>query len=205
MTKSDYLEQLSHKLRVLPESERRDAVEYYDGYISDADDEAAAISSLGTPGEVAANILANYVTGNTAENSPTEVTLSGPPAKTPWYAGIKTTWVVILALFAVPIGVPLAIAVAAVAFALVITLGSLILAFAFTGVAFVIAGIFGFLTLPFIVFQDFGFAILSAGSWLLLLGFGILFIRLTALCMRGFPAISRFVSKKIIGRKNHGR
>jgi len=37
MTKAEYLDQLNHKLRAMSDNERQDALEYYDGYLSDAD------------------------------------------------------------------------------------------------------------------------------------------------------------------------
>ena len=211
MSKSEFLEQLNHKLRVLPESERADALEYYDGYISDAEDEQA-ISKLGTPGEVAAIILANYVSGEGLRGSGEQGVSASPGqaseggvGRTSPFAGMKTAWVIILAIFAVPLGAPLAIVLIAVAFSLFIALSAVIFAFAVSGFATIFAGAVSILAFPFIAFQDIGFAILSLGNGLVSLGVGILLIKLTAFAMRGFPAISRFVGKKLARRDKNGK
>ena len=128
MTKGDYLAQLAHKLRVLPENERQDALEYYDGYLSDAENERTAIAQLGSPGEVSANILANYVAKSSGayeadQASGQNGTRGAAPIKAAGRGesdvrgarGIKTAWMIILALFALPIGLPLVISLAAVA------------------------------------------------------------------------------------------
>ena len=61
MSRKEFMEQLERLLRELPEQERREALEYYDGYFDDAgeEQEAAVIQELGSPGKVAAMILAD--------------------------------------------------------------------------------------------------------------------------------------------------
>ena len=99
MTKFEYLSVLERKLKTLPEAERRDALEYYEGYISDSEDESGAISRLGPPKVAAANILADYVNRASADLR----------QKKGGSGGIKTALVVTLALFAMPIGLPILI------------------------------------------------------------------------------------------------
>ena len=196
MTKQEYLDRLSEKLKVLPASERQDALDYYEGYLSDAGDEAAAISQLGQPGEVAANILADYVT-----KAPTYA----PTIKKDGASGAKTALMIILALFAIPIGLPIAISLAAVAFSLFISLGVIILSFGLTGLGSIIFGIVGIIAFPFAVMQDFGASLMFGGTGLVSIGLGILFIKLTILMTRGFPMIARFVANKISRRQRHDR
>jgi uncharacterized membrane protein len=200
MSRENYLENLSRKLRALPESERNDALEYYDGYISDAEDESAAIAQLGSPGEVAANILANYVQSGNSQKSSVEKVFE--KRNESYFSGVKLTWLIIIALFAVPIGFPIIIAVAAVAFALFVTLCSLVFAVGVTGIALLATGIGGLIAVPFLIFQDFSYAVFLLGMGLLSLGAGIFLMKLTAVLMRGFPKISHFVSKKIVRRRN---
>ncbi len=59
MTRTEYLKSLEKLLAVLPETERRDALDYYEEYFDAAgpDREAATIAELGTPEEVAQKIL----------------------------------------------------------------------------------------------------------------------------------------------------
>ena len=176
MTKNEFLSQLSYKLRVLPESEQRDALEYYEGYISDADNEAAAIESLGSPGEVAATILANYV------SAPTR----------PGKVRLKTVYVAILAIFALPIGLPLAVA----AFAIVISLAAVVFSVVITGIALVLAGIVSLVYAPFALMQDFWHGIFAGGIGLAVLGIGILIFKGSAKLFGLFPMVTRAVAKR---------
>jgi uncharacterized membrane protein len=195
MTKKAYLEQLDYKLRVLPYSERKDALEYYDGYISDGNGEENAMAQLGSPGEVAAMILANYLAkGPSAEEA-------APSRKN----GLKTAWLIILAIFAVPVGLPLIISLGAAAFALFVALGAVVVAVGTSGVAIIVAGLGSLIMFPFVLPQDVGFGLITAGMGLAAAGLGIWLVRGAYRFMGGFAWIARFVSKKIIGRNSHGR
>jgi uncharacterized membrane protein len=200
MTKTEYLEQLNHKLRVLPYSERRDALEYYDGYISDGNGEENAMAQLGSPSEVAAMILANYVAKGPAAAEGETVHTPASHKK-----GFKTAWVIILAFFAVPVGLPLVLAVGVTALALFITLAALVFALGASSVAVLVAGLVGMLALPFVLVQDIGSGLMLAGMVFTLVGLGILFVRVAHRFMGGFTWIARFVSEKIIRRERHGR
>jgi len=182
MTKTSFLSQLAQRLQVLPEEERREALEYYNNYLSDAEDEYAAIAELGTPAEVAANILADFV--------------SKPPPKK---SRARHLWLVLLAVFALPIGGPLLIAVGAVAFAMVITLFALVVA----GGALVVSGIISLLTFPLVATQDFGFALLSSGTGLVFIGIGILLVKNIPALSGVFSHMARFVGQKV-RRQSHG-
>jgi len=210
MTKSDFLTQLAHKLRVLPEGERQDALDYYDGYISDADSEETALAQLGSPGEAAAMIMAEYLSQDhaaqpmlsTAEGTHTRHYYPTPPRK----SGARNALVIIAALFAVPIGLPIAIGLAATAFGLFIGLAAIVFSFAVGGGAAIIAGIIGLVMTPFILFQSGGFALMHAGMSVASIGIGILLIYSAWAAASGFAWIARFVGKKIMKRgTRHGR
>ena len=198
MTKNEYLSRLESKLRVLPYEEKQDALEYYDGYLSDAENEFEAITELGSPGEVAANILANYVAKEPIPRKHTHYRERGS-------SGAKTALVITLALFALPIGLPLVITIAALAFSMIITFGSLVLAFGITAVGLVVGGLVGIAAIPFLIFQNFGGALQVLGGGLVSIGVGILFFKLTAWVCMGFPWISRFVASVISRRSSYGR
>lgn len=198
MTKHEYLSTLESKLRVLPYSEKQDALEYYDGYLSDAENEAAAIAELGSPGEVAANILANYVAKE-------PVYRTHPHYRERGSGGLKIALVITLALFALPIGLPLIIAVAALAFSLIITFGSLVFAFGLTAVGLIVGGIVGIVSFPFFAFQAFGASLQLLGMSIASIGLGILFFKLTVWVCGGFSWIARFVGNIISRRNSHGR
>ena len=61
MSKQEFLNRLEYLLRDIPQSERREAMEYYRSYFEDAgpENEAKIIEELGSPQEVAASIKKN--------------------------------------------------------------------------------------------------------------------------------------------------
>ena len=193
MTKNEFLSQLEHRLRALPENERNDAIEYYGGYLDDAgEDEAEAIEHLGSPAEVAANIIAEYAVADTRT---TDETVQDRKATLP------IAWTVILAIFAVPIGLPLAIAVAAIAIALLAVIFSLVVAFGATAFALVIGGAVGAVAGILALFQNLPLALMMLGSTLIVIGLGIMFMKLTVeISKSGFSSISRFVGNVIMRR-----
>ena len=203
MTKAKYLNQLDRKLRAMPDNERRDALEYYDGYLSDAGDEAAAMARLGSPAEVAANILVSHAA---KEPAPGE---TGQSAGKTGAKGFKIAWMVALAIFALPVGLPLVIALAAIAFTLIFSLLAIVLATGATILAFLFTGAVGLILFPMIVPQDAGIALFLLGGGLASLGLGILLIKCMIILMKGFPMIARFVGKKIgnktARRNSHGK
>ena len=190
MTKHEFLSQLERRLRVLPENEQRDAVDYYEGYISDAGEEnAEAIEQLGSPAEVASKIIAGYAA---AEHTETDL---------PRKHGLSMAWAIILAVFAAPIALPLALAVACVALALLIAILSSIAAFGAAALGAVLAG-FGSLIIGIIaLYSNLALALMLLGTALIALGTGVMLAKLTvAITKSGFHGVARFVSKIITGR-----
>ena len=61
MNRTEFLEQLERLLWDIPESERKEALEYYQDYFEDAgaENEGKVIQELGSPGKVAAIIRAD--------------------------------------------------------------------------------------------------------------------------------------------------
>ena len=195
MTKNEFLSQLEYRLRALPENERKDALEYYNGYLDDAgEDVEQAIKHLGSPAEAAANIIAEYAVSDARD--PDETVQDRKRA-------LPIVWTVILAIFAVPVGLPVAIAVAAVAIALLAVIFSLVVAFGATAVGLVVGGAAYFVLSIIALFQNVPLALLMLGSTLVVLGLGIAFMKLTAvIAQSGFSSVSRFVGNVIMRRGN---
>lgn len=190
MTKTEFLTTLRHKLRTLPQEDIEDAVEYYDSYINDAEmEETAAIERLGPPGEIAAQILADFA-----------IQEPGSPDKQKRGLGMALS--IILAIFALPIGLPIAIAIAAVAFSLLITLLALLFSFFICAAALLITGVLLIVLTPVVLFQSITAAVVALGQGLLSLGIGILMLKLTkALLQGGTRFITKFVGKRIVRRR----
>ena len=189
MTKAEYLEQLTRRLRVLPKTEVQDALIYYEEYLDEAGEDAqAAMARLGTPAEVAAQILADCATRQPSAQAETQT------AK----RGARMAWSITLAVFAAPIALPIAIAVAAVAFSLLVTLFALTFSLGATGAALVLAGLFYLPMSVWLFFQDPATGLAALGTGLVCLGLGVFFLKGTAdIAKSGYQAIARFVGTTI--------
>ena len=110
MTKviNDYISELEQNLVDLPEKDREDVVEFYREFLLDGDfvRRSTIDTELGTPKQLAINIMADY---STKEDS--------APAKpeTP-KSNLKASWYILLGICAAPIGIPLILAILFVIF-----------------------------------------------------------------------------------------
>ena len=97
MNRQEYMKQLKEQLKRLPKEDFARAVEYYEEYFAEAgeENEAKAIEDLGSPKEAADQIICDMA-----------LNYSKKPVKDV-RSGINGLWVAVLALFAVPIALPL--------------------------------------------------------------------------------------------------
>ncbi|HOO79134.1 MAG TPA: DUF1700 domain-containing protein [Lachnospiraceae bacterium] len=130
MSKEEYLSQLRKNLSKLPKEEFQKAIEYFEEYLTEAGDEnlAQAMEDLGTPQEAADQVIREFATDQTNREE----------AKKNVRKGFSGVWIVILAIFASPIAMPLIIAIVAILFAILAVVISLIFALGLTGVALAI-------------------------------------------------------------------
>jgi len=174
MTIDDYIAALRQAIRVLPPEEIDQALAYYDEYLHDASDPAAAMAGLGTPKEVAASILASYV--GKASSKPS----------------LGVLWAVVLGVLAAPIAAPLAIGV----LALLIGLIAVIFSLAVGGAAFTLAGAGAFVAGLTAISQGLSAALTLAGGGLLAAGAGLLFtFGIIHLARLGVTGLARLVIK----------
>jgi uncharacterized membrane protein len=120
MTRAEFLDELRKRLKKLPSDEQAYAMTYYEEYLEEAGatGEQAAIAALGSPAQVASAIISEYAIKQVnAEKNPGE-----NPAKKKESGNLKTLWIVILAVIASPIALPLAIALVVSAFAVLLTI-----------------------------------------------------------------------------------
>ena len=129
MNKYEFLCALRANLKHLPQEEIDSAITYYDEYISDAgeENEQKVLKELGSPAAVASKIIGEYALNNVQEQKEKKPS--------------NVIWITILAIFASPIALPLAIAAVAVVFSLLIALFAVLFSFAAAGVATVASGV----------------------------------------------------------------
>ena len=210
LTKLEFLTQLEIKLAALPAHERQSALEYYKTFIGEADDEKTVIASLGSPGDVAAEIFSGYLKreshGAPVPNSPPTPHFEQAPmagASHEKAKGYKRYWwlIAILAILGAPVIIGLVAGIGGGLFGLFVGLASVIFAFAVSGVTFFVTGAASLVFSVFIFVQDIGFGLLSAGTGLLLMGIGILLMKLTVAVAKWIFALIQ----NMIRRLQNGR
>jgi len=191
MDRYEFVNELKKKLRKLPFDEIKEAVDYYEGYFNDAgaDNEQAVLEELGSPASVASQIIANYA----VKEADTE-----EPGKKPW----RITWLVILAIFASPIAVPLALSAGIIALSVIIVLSAVLFSFFAAGFAVFISGIACIVAGFLVIFQSIPTTLFYLGLGLLLSGIGAaIFIGTIALSKICFRWLTKLVGSFILRRK----
>jgi len=177
MTRQDFLQELRTRLRRLPQEEADNAVSYYEEYLNDAgvENEAQALLSLGPPALVASKIIGEFAVVS-AEVVPERTKKRGP----------HVLLVVLLAVFASPVAIPLGVA----AFIIVISIGIVFISFLASAAAITIAGGATILLSIWVFTADFATGVLYLGMGLFTLALGIA-------ATTGMVKISRFTFNKI--------
>lgn len=125
MDRNEYMKQMRHRLRRLPREDFGRAMEYFEEYFEEAgpEQEQQAIGDLGIPETAADQIVRELAVENAAK--------SNKSVK----RGASAVWVGILAVFAAPIGLPLALAGGLLALSFVLVICSLLAALLITAFA----------------------------------------------------------------------
>ncbi|MBR0599115.1 DUF1700 domain-containing protein [Sinanaerobacter chloroacetimidivorans] len=131
MNRSEFFKKLEQGLSRVPKEEAEAAIAYYNEYFDDAgeENEQRVIEELGSPAQIAAGIRADVAVKNLEEPAPSVK------------KGISAIWWVLLAIFAAPIALPLAIGAAALVIGLVLAAIGIIVALIVTVIAFLGSGI----------------------------------------------------------------
>lgn len=193
MNKEKFLLDLEKRLKKLPNEEKEAAITYYKEYFAEAGEtnEETVIKEIGTPAQIASQIMANFIVKETSQGKEDQNIKSS----------LSIVWIVILAIFASPVALPIAIVI----ITLILVTWIVIITFWLSGVCVFLAGIVylvvGVLTLT----QDISLAIFILGSGLLGLGLGAaITIGSTNLFIKYSSWITTTISKHIIkrGKKN---
>lgn len=176
MTKEQYIELLKKKLKKLPQVEFDKAIEYFEEYFDDAGEEnvAQAIEDLGTPQMAADQIIRDFA-GDYSRST---------EAKKDVRKGLSGVWIVILAIFASPIALPLVIATVAVLFTFMLCVLVVLLSIGIVGASLIITapvaliGAFSTMASSFpVALVCLGFALTAVGSGIMLTYCSYLLIR----------------------------
>jgi len=191
MNRHDFIDELKRRLRKLPYDEIKEAIDYYEGYFDDAgeENEQAVLSELGAPSAVASQIIASFAVKEAG------TVVSGKK-------GWRYTWLAVLALFASPVAIPLAVAAGAVVVSLIIALSAVLFSFFAAGASIFITGFACFIAGFLVVFQSIPTTLLLLGVGLMLLGIGAaIFIATMKLSRKCFGWLAKKVGSFVLRRK----
>lgn len=162
MNKEKFFAELRKRLRHLQPREIDEALEYYTEYLEDAgpENEAAVLAKWGSPASLASQILAECATRRMDEK---------PTVK----RGISTVWIVILAIFASPMAVPVAVGLACCFLAAAVTALAILVALGATALGAAAMGFIFFFTGIGVMAQKLSTAVFYLGCGLFSIGFGI--------------------------------
>ncbi len=189
MNRSDFFKRLEQGLSKVSKEEREAALDYYHEYFDDAgaENEQKVIEELGSPAQIAARIRADAAVKGLNKGEP-------PSMK----KGISAVWLVILAILAAPIALPLAIGAAALAIGLLAALIGVLLALIIGVAAFFFGGIIAIAAGIAAVATSIPAAIFSIGVGILVLGISILIGILVVLAARGlFGSFAKGMNKQL--------
>lgn len=164
MNKEQYMKMLKKKLKHLPKNEFEKAIEYFEEYFAEAgvEHEQQAIEDLGTPDEAAANIIQNIAVKNTLE-----------PIRDV-KKGVNAVWVGILAVFAVPVALPILLVIIGTVFILFATVLLVLIMLMISCVLVIIMGPVYFFGGCTMLAQSIPVALVCFGQGLASIGIGLL-------------------------------
>lgn len=164
MSREEYLRALSRELRRLPKDEYEKAMDYYVEYFEEAgpEKEQEIIADLGAPKDVAAQIIMDAA-----------MERMNKPQKS-MRKGLSTVWIVVLAVCAAPIALPIAIGVLTMAGSVLVMVGALLLCALILEAGAVAAGVVAVVGGIVLVFSHPLSALTVTGMGLFIIGISIL-------------------------------
>ena len=197
MNKEKYLHELEKNLSSLPVQEKSEALIFYGEYLTDMEENnPESISTLEPPVQIAAQIKAESAIKNSKEK--------GIKSK----KGLSTAWTVLLAIFALPVGLPIAVSIAVVAISLIVVAFSLVISLYATAFSLAAYGLFSLVTAVIMIPTSLAVSLFYLGAGLLGLGLGfILVIAITMFSKQLFVWIAKLINNirlKIRNRQNPG-
>ncbi len=194
MNRDEYMKRLEYRLRRLPKEDYDKAVSYFTEYFEEAgpDKESQAIEDLGSPEMAADQIIRDFAMENA--NRPVKDVRRG----------ISAVWVGILAVFAAPIGVPLALTLGILALTFVFVILMLVFCVFILTLSVAVSAIPCIVIGVWMLFTSFADGIATIGIGLLGLGIGYwLLIGSAALGKGVLRLMTRLFGKAAEGRKRY--
>lgn len=218
MNRIEFMAQLDRLLRDIPESERSDAIAYYNDYFDAAgpEKEAQLIGDLGSPGKVAATIKASIrqsiyqeeYTENGYQNQTVKEMRQSPAAR---FVGKSSrrgvgSWIllIILGIFFAPMVLGIGGSLLGTVLGALGALVGVVFALIFGGGGFLIGGIAGVIAGVIECFTNPASGLLMMGGGMLVFSVSLLLVLLGLWCLlRLLPKVIRF-AKDMLSKIVHG-
>ena len=153
MSRREFMERLEQLLWSIPDSEREEALQYYNDYFDDAgpENEANVIKELGSPEQVAQKIKAGFSEAaseysergyeNTRFRDAQEMARQSQPEVKKTSNGWKVLAIILLCVLAAPVIIPVGAAALAVLAGVIVAVIAICFGVAAAGVAVLVAGL----------------------------------------------------------------
>lgn len=194
MNRDEYMKRLEYRLRRLPKEDYDKAVSYFTEYFEEAgpDKEPQAIEDLDSPEMAADQIIRDFAMEN--GNRPVKDVRRG----------ISAVWVGILAVFAAPIGVPLALTLGILALTFVFIILTLVFCVFILTLSVAVSAIPCIVIGVWMLFTSFADGIATIGVGLLGLGIGYWLLAGSVALGKGvLRLMTRLFGKAAEGRKRY--
>lgn len=179
MNRQYFMNELSRRLSVIPQAERDAALLFYDELFDEAgpDKEWQVIEEHGSPYQVAAKILAEFAADQTLNSNSRQTDYHGSSPYSGYRSPTKRIswlWYLILGIMAAPVAIPVAAAAFAVIMSVVVALFALILSLGVTVLAWFISSVVLFATGVYTIFFNPPIGITMVGVSLLMVALALL-------------------------------
>lgn len=192
MSKKEYIADLSYHLRDLQKEEFEDAIHYVEEYFEEAGEDNASqvIEELGPPNKLAATIRAESTIKNNQVQQ--ERRKREDPNSREDYVprsgkrDLKSLWIIILGIFALPIALPFALAAFLIVFSFFLVIFCLIIAGICCMIALIIFSVPAFVSSLALMSTNYASGLVGLGISFISLGAGLLILTALILAIRTF-------------------
>jgi uncharacterized membrane protein len=200
---ADYLKETASYLRSVPDEDRAELLRYYEEYFSDAGfDQETLVSKYGTPKQFSRTLLAEYLLDNDeAAEKMTEEKIGQAAQRR---NSTRLVWIVVLALFASPILLPVAIAIVIGLVAIAMAILILLVAGFATLIFLVLGGLYTFVAGLAVLSSSLATGLFFTGVGLVMTGIGVFLfpvaVRVVWVLVDGFMNLVKFIGRKVVRR-----
>ena len=208
ISKKEYIADLSYHLRDLQKEEFEDAIHYVEEYFEEAGESniSQVIEELGPPQKLATTIRAEAtIKSNQQQRSREDSKEKEESTSHLGKRDLKSLWVIILGIFALPIALPLALSAVLIVTSFFLVIFSLIIAGICSTIALIIFSIPTFISSLTLINTNYASGLVGLGISFISLGAGLLILMTLILAIRSFIPWTIHCLSRLFQKFNHKR